>query len=131
MNTVMNLKKASASREASTRPAFAISSPKALNCFWMPEHWCTVTVTDEAGRRHSLDVIASSTYDAAHLYVTHAKAQPQAGLPLPTLATVFEVVNGGKVYNVERAALQRWIVQRRQEWKGPRGLLFSRRPMLS
>jgi hypothetical protein len=97
----------------------------------MPERWCTVTVTDADGRRHSLDVIASSTYDAAHLYVTHAKEQPQSGLPAPTLATVFEVVNGGKVYTVEGAALQRWIVQRRQEWKGPRGLLFSRRPTLS
>jgi hypothetical protein len=67
----------------------------------MPEHWCTVTVTDAAGRRHSLDVIATSTYDAAHLYVTNAKAQPQTGLPVPTLASVFEVVNGGKVYSVE------------------------------
>src|ERR1035438_3854686 len=96
----------------------------------MPEHWCTVTLTDEAGRRHSLDTMASSTYDAAHLYVTHAKAQPQAGLPVPTLATVFEVVNGGKGDTVEGAALQRWIVQRQHEWKGPRGLLFSRRPTL-
>jgi hypothetical protein len=68
--------------------------------------------------------------DAAHLYVTHAKAQPQAGLPVPGLATVFEVVNGGMVHTVEWAALQRWIEQRRQEWKGPRGLLFSRRPTL-
>jgi len=75
---------------------------------------------DADGRRHSLDVIASSTYDAAHLYVTHAKAQPQAGLPVPSLATIFEVVNGGKVYTVEGAALQRWIEQRRQEWKGRR-----------
>ncbi|HYW37343.1 MAG TPA: hypothetical protein VE957_04450 [Terriglobales bacterium] len=96
----------------------------------MPEHWCTVTVTDADGRRHSLDVIASSTYDAAHLYVTHAKAQPEAGLPVPSLATIFEVVNDGKVYTVEGAALQRWIEQRRQEWKGPKGLLFSRRPTL-
>lgn len=96
----------------------------------MPERWCTVTVTDESGRRRSLDVIASSTYDAAHLYVAHAKEQPQAGLPVPTLATVFEVVNGGKVFTVEGAALQRWIDQRRQEWKGPKGLLFSRRPSL-
>ena len=96
----------------------------------MPEHWCTVTISDADGRRHSLDVIAASTYDAAHLYVTHAKAQPQAGLPVPTLATVFEIVNGGKVYTVEGVALQRWIEQRRQEWKGPKGLLFSRRPTL-
>jgi len=97
----------------------------------MPEAWCTVTVTDQDGRRHSLDVLASSTYDAAHLYVAHAKQQPQAGLPVPTLATVFEVVNAGKLYTVDGAALQRWIVQRRQEWKGPRGLLFSRRPTLT
>jgi hypothetical protein len=96
----------------------------------MPEHWCTVTVTDAEGRRHSLDVIASSTYDAAHLYVAHAKEQPQAGLPVPNPTTVFEVVNAGKVYTVEGAALQRWIEQRRQEWKGPKGLLFSRRPTL-
>jgi ATP-dependent DNA ligase len=33
-------------------------------------------------------------------------------------------------YTVEGAALQRWIEQRRQEWKGPKGLLFSRRPTL-
>jgi hypothetical protein len=96
----------------------------------MAERRCTVTVTDADGRRHSLDVIASSTYDAAHLYVAHAKQQPQAALHVPTLATVFEVVNGGKVYTVDGAALQRWIIQRRQEWKGPRGMLFSRRPTL-
>ena len=71
--------------------------------------------------RHSLDVIASSTYDAAHLYVTHAKVQPPAGLPVPTLATIFEIVNGGKVYTVEGDALQRWIEQRRQEWEGSEG----------
>jgi hypothetical protein len=97
----------------------------------MPEHWCTVTVTDAAGRRHSLDIIASSAYDAAHLYVTHAKVQPQAGLPVPTLATIFEIVNGGKVYTVEGDALQRWIEQRRQEWKGPKGLLFAGRHCFS
>jgi hypothetical protein len=96
----------------------------------MPERWCTVTVTDADGRRHSLDLIASSTYDAAHLYVAHAKEQPHAGLPVPTLATLFEVVSGGKVYAVDGAALQRWIEQRRQEWKGPKGMLFSRRPTL-
>jgi hypothetical protein len=94
----------------------------------MPECWCTVTVTDAEGRRHSLDVLASSTYDAAHLYVTHAKEQRT--LPVPTLASVFEVVKGGKVYTVAGAALQRWIEQRRQEWKGPKGMLFSRRPTL-
>ena len=35
--------------------------------------WCTVTVTEPDGRRHSLDVLAESTYDAAHLFVVEAK----------------------------------------------------------
>ena|ERR1039458_6023123 len=96
----------------------------------MPDRWCTVAVTDPEGRRHSLDLSASSTYDAAHLYVTRARQNPEDGLPVPTLATIFEVAIGGRVYRVEGAALQRWIVQRRQEWKGPKGLLFRERPML-
>jgi hypothetical protein len=57
------------------------------------ERWCTVTVTDQQGRRRSLDVRATSIYDAAHLYVTHAKQNRAANLPAPTVATVFEVVN--------------------------------------
>jgi len=96
----------------------------------MAGKWCTVTVTDNEGRRHSVDVQATSSYDAAHLYVVNAKGQPAAQLPLPTLATVFEVVTNGKVYRVEGKALQRWILARRQEWKGPRGMLFSQRPAL-
>jgi hypothetical protein len=95
----------------------------------MPDRWCTVTVTDAEGRRHSLDVLASSTFDAAHLYVARAKQNPAPSLPAPTLATVFEVVFGGRIYRVEGAALQRWIVGRRQDWKGPKGLLFRERPM--
>jgi hypothetical protein len=39
----------------------------------MGERWCTVTVIEEFGRRHSVDVLASSTFDAAHIFVTHAK----------------------------------------------------------
>jgi hypothetical protein len=56
-------------------------------------------------------VEASSTYDAAHRYVTHAKTQAQAQLPIPTILTVI----GGKVYSVRGTALKRWIEQRRQE----------------
>jgi hypothetical protein len=56
----------------------------------MAEKWCTVTVTDAEGRRHSVDVQAVSTYDAAHIYVTHAKAQPGAGIPPLTLASVLK-----------------------------------------
>ena len=67
------------------------------------------------GQRHSLDIQAESTYDAAHIYVSTAKSQAAAMLanrvPVPTLASVFEVVADGKVYTVKGAALQRWIVR--------------------
>ena len=96
----------------------------------MPDRWCTVTVIDDQGRRHSLDLQASSLYDAAHIYVCHVKEHPERGHPRPTLATVFEVVIDGKVYRVEAKALQRWIVKRRTELKGPKGMLFGQRPML-
>jgi hypothetical protein len=92
--------------------------------------WCTVTVTDQDGRRHSVDVLADSTYDAAHLFVVEAKKERAEGLPKPTLATVFEVVANGKVYRVAGRALQRWIVERRQRWNGPKGYMFSKRPGL-
>jgi hypothetical protein len=92
--------------------------------------WCTVTVSDPDGRRHSLDLLADSSYDAAHLYVVEAKQERAVGMPKVTLATVFEVVNDGKVYLVRGAALQRWIVERRHRWNGPKGYLFSKRPGL-
>jgi len=57
--------------------------------------WCTVTVTDPDGRRHSVDVQATSTFDAAHLFVVEAKKERAVGLPKPTLATMFEVVAAG------------------------------------
>ena len=92
--------------------------------------WCTVTVTDPDGRRHSLDVLADSSYDAAHLFVVEAKNERAVGLPKPTLATVFEVVVSGRVYRVAGTALQRWIIERRQQWNGPKGYMFSKRPGL-
>ncbi|HYZ84618.1 MAG TPA: hypothetical protein VE621_09455 [Bryobacteraceae bacterium] len=96
----------------------------------MPERWCTVTVTDSEGRRFSLDVRATSTFDAAHLYVVQAKTQPASGLPVPSLATIFEVVIEGRIYRVHGAALQRWITLRQREWNGPKGVLFRQRPGL-
>jgi hypothetical protein len=92
--------------------------------------WCTVTVTDPDGRRHSVDLLADSTYDAAHLFVVEAKQERAVGMPKVTLGTVFEVVTDGKVYRVKGAALQRWIVDRRRTWNGPKGYLFSKRPGL-
>ena len=97
----------------------------------MAERWCTVTVTDAHGRRHSLDVLATSTYDAAHLYVTHAKTQQQSRIPVPSIETMFEVVCESRVYRVPGEALERWIVSRRQSWQGPRGALFRSRPTLT
>jgi len=96
----------------------------------VPEKWCTVTVVDAAGRRHSIDLQATSTFDAAHSYVCHAKEHPEAGLPTVTLASTFEVVVDGAVHHVHGAALQRWIIKQRQDLKGPKGMLFARRPTL-
>lgn len=92
--------------------------------------WCTVTVTDGEGKRYSLDVRAESSYDAAHLYLTHVKTNPSCGMPVPTTATAFEIVADGKVLRVEGRRLKAWIENRRSEWKGPRGYLFSQRPTL-
>ena len=60
----------------------------------------------------------------------HTKEHPEKGLPRATLATVFEVVIDAKVFRVEGKALQRWIVKRREDWKGPKGMLFKQRSML-
>ena len=92
--------------------------------------WCTVTVTDSEGKRYSLDVKATSSYDAAHLYLTHVKSNPACGFPIPTTSTVFEIVTDGRILRVEGSRLKRRIENRRQEWKGPRGFLFQQRPMI-
>lgn len=94
------------------------------------ERWATVTVTDASGKRHSVDVYACSTYDAAHLYLAHARGNPQAGLPLLGSQTRFEVSVAGRIHHVHGFALQRWILKERQQRKGPAGFLFSRRPTL-
>jgi hypothetical protein len=96
----------------------------------MPERWCAVTVTDPRGQRHSVDVFASSTFDAAHLYLTHVKNRNDTGLPMPDQNTVFDVVIGGKIYTVKGAALKKWIQERRETFRGPKGLLFKQRPII-
>jgi hypothetical protein len=67
-------------------------------------------------------VQASSTYDAAHLFVVHAKTTPASQLPIPTLASIFEVVAAGRLYCINCAALQKWILQssrNRKDQKSP------------
>jgi hypothetical protein len=88
----------------------------------MGNRWATVTVTDFGGRRYSVDVCACSTFDAAHLFVAHAKADPRNCIPKPTIENMFEVVVDGKVHRVAGRGLQRWILKQRQELKGPGGI---------
>jgi len=92
--------------------------------------WVTVTVADPDGRRHSLDVLADSSYDAAHLYYTHAKRHKGSGLPIPTSATIFDVTANGKVHRVNGAKLKEWITKERTQRKGPAGYLFGKRPTM-
>lgn len=75
--------------------------------------WCTVTTSDGEGKRYSLDVAADSSYDAAHLYVTHVKRNPACGYPIPTTSTTFEVSAEGKVLTVSGSRLKKWIERRR------------------
>ena len=83
-------------------------------------------MSDAQGRRHSVDVLAASTFDAAHLYVMHAKTQPGTGIPPITLATVFEVIIDGKVHMVAGKALQSWIVKEARGAQGAaRAVVFA------
>jgi hypothetical protein len=93
--------------------------------------WCSVCLLDGEGRRHSLDIQAESTFDAASRYTTFVRDNPTCGLPIPTLATTFEVNVQGKLYSVHGEKLQKWMEKRRRELNGPAGMLFKQRAMLS
>jgi hypothetical protein len=58
----------------------------------MLEPWCTVTVTDVHGSRPKRRYFTSSTYDAAHLYVTHAETHPPFPIHFPGKTTIFEIM---------------------------------------
>ena len=75
-------------------------------------------------------MLASSVYDAAHLFLTEAKENRASALPVPTRKTVFEVVCEGKVHRVSGVKLKEWIQRRRRELGGPAGYLFSKRATL-
>ena len=84
----------------------------------------------EAGLAAGNRVLAS-TFDSDHLFLTKAKEHViREPLPIPSLETTFEVTVNGRVHKVSGSKLQRWIMKRREEWKGPRGLLFKQRPIL-
>jgi hypothetical protein len=92
--------------------------------------WCTVTVTDAEGRRHSVDVQATSSFDAAHLYVVEAKKERAVGLPKPTLATVFEVVTAGRVYPRDGSRAGALNCGKAEGLESAESYLFRRRPRL-
>jgi hypothetical protein len=81
----------------------------------MGERWCTVTVIEQSGRRHSVDILASSTFDAAHIFVTHAKADPRNGIPRLSVDSVFEVAVDGKIHQPWPVSPRHclWVVYRR------------------
>jgi hypothetical protein len=82
---------------------------------------CAATVTDAEGGGTAWTCRRATRTTSRILDVVEAKSERQVGLPEPTLATVFEVVTGGKVYRVTGAALQRWIVQNRSSLNGLKG----------
>jgi|SRR4051812_18943972 hypothetical protein len=96
----------------------------------MANRWATVTLIEPSGRRWSVDLVASSVFDAAHLFVAHARENPRNGLPRPTTASTFEVSIDSKVHRVTGNALRRWILRERNERRGPAGYLFGKRPLL-
>jgi hypothetical protein len=104
-------------------------SPFIRPCFILHRmnRWATVTMIEDDGRRYSVDVLAASTFDAAHLFVTHAKSDPRNGIPKPSANSTFEVVVGGTIYRIRGKALQRWILKQKEERRGPAGYIFSKR----
>jgi hypothetical protein len=65
--------------------------------------WCAGPTRTARGRRYSLDVNADSSYDAAHLFLTHGRTNPSCGFPIPTTATQFEVVTGPDAFSTSPA----------------------------
>jgi len=51
-------------------------------------------------------VNANSSYDAAHLYLTHVVGNPGCGLPKPNVSTMFGVCTDGIVLQVEGKKLK-------------------------
>jgi hypothetical protein len=66
-----------------------------------------VTATDSTGKWYSRNVQAENTYDAGHLFLTHAKEHViREPLPVPSFETTFEVTVNGKVHKVPGSKLK-------------------------
>ncbi|MGI9071415.1 MAG: hypothetical protein ACR2JB_08895 [Bryobacteraceae bacterium] len=77
----------------------------------MAERWCAVTVRDERGTAHTIEVLARSTHHAASLFLGQARAKlPGQNLPFPTEKTIFEVrlIGEQRVYRVPGGRVQQW-----------------------
>jgi hypothetical protein len=70
-------------------------------------------------------VNAGSSYDTAHLYLTHVRGNPSCGLPIPTTGTMFEVVTDGRIHRASGTRLKTWIEKRRQELERGRAVYCS------
>jgi hypothetical protein len=112
-------------------PSFAMCSPVGVYNAGMAR-WCTVTVTDADGTRHSIDVRAESTFDGTNLYVVTAKTQqalpPPSRIPVPTVATIFEVWQNGKSSRCAEPHCGAGSPSDDRSWAVREGPLFRERP---
>src|SRR5262245_59809152 len=106
---------------------FADSLRKKRNLFDGSDH---AHVTREREARFALSSSCLETTSSGWSRRRTLRAASIEPLPIPSLETVFEVTVNGRVHKVLGAKLQQWIMKRREEWKGPRGLLFIQRPNL-
>lgn len=77
----------------------------------MAERWCAVTVRDDQGKPHTLEVLARSTHHAAALFIGQARAKlPGRDLPVPTEKTIFEIrlIGEQRIYRALGARVQQW-----------------------
>lgn len=86
----------------------------------MAKRWkvCTVTTIDGSGKPHSVQLYASSAFDAAQWYTMLAEEHSfREAIPLPTPDTIFSVQMEGHATSerVEGRALQAWIAKQQTD----------------
>ena len=86
----------------------------------MAERPCAVTVTDEHGQRHTIEVLATSVNRAACYYFARSRSCPAEHLPRVADGTVDEVQPVGEsiVYRVEHRRMLEWANRvAEQQWQ--------------